>query len=175
MTRMSIPRDALHAEVKLAAFGIHSIMLGLFLALVFAVVHYTRRAHPRPMSAGLSSKSAGAREYPGSTGAREYSGSTGAREQSRSTREHPRFTQEHPRSTREHPRSTSAHSLAPKSERTREDRLLFIGTVVLTITTSAVSALSSSIRWHICFHRMSSSSCDFPPRRRCAEPEATSR
>ncbi|KAL1700046.1 hypothetical protein EV121DRAFT_215012 [Schizophyllum commune] len=56
-------------------------MLGLFLALVFAVIHYTRRAHTRPTSAG-------------------------ARE-------------------------------SLKNEWTREDRLLLIGTVLLTITTSA--------------------------------------
>ncbi|KAL1729612.1 hypothetical protein EV714DRAFT_284782 [Schizophyllum commune] len=57
-------------------------MLGLFLALVFAVVHYTRRAHPRPTSIAASSQ-------------------------------------------------------APKNEWTREDRLLFVGSVALTVTTSA--------------------------------------
>ncbi|KAL1714423.1 hypothetical protein EV715DRAFT_209613 [Schizophyllum commune] len=77
-------------------------MLGLFLALVFAVIHYTRRAHPRPRSIGATSP-------------------------------------------------------APKSEWTREDRLLFISTVVLTITTSA-NWICSCLRLLKAYHTSGGSS-----------------
>ncbi|KAL1678439.1 hypothetical protein EV122DRAFT_212041 [Schizophyllum commune] len=76
-------------------------MLGLFLALVFAVIHYTRREHP--------------------------------------------------------PRSTGAHSPAPKNEWTREDRLLFVGSVVLTITTSA-NWICSCLRLLKAYHTSGGSS-----------------
>ncbi|KAI4520312.1 hypothetical protein K525DRAFT_240424 [Schizophyllum commune Loenen D] len=77
-------------------------MLGLFLALVFAVVHYTRRAHPRPMSIAASPP-------------------------------------------------------APKNEWTREDQLLFISTVVLTITTSA-NWICSCLRLLQAYHTSGGSS-----------------
>ncbi|KAI5824596.1 hypothetical protein K523DRAFT_252874 [Schizophyllum commune Tattone D] len=77
-------------------------MLGLFLALVFAVIHYTRREHPRPMSTGASLP-------------------------------------------------------APKSEWTREDRLLFVGSVVLTITTSA-NWICSCLRLLKAYHTSGGSS-----------------
>ncbi|KAL1750469.1 hypothetical protein FB107DRAFT_223842 [Schizophyllum commune] len=86
-------------------------MLGLFLALVFAVIHYTRREHPSPMSAGA----------------------------------------------RERPRSIAIASPAPKSERTREDRLLFVGSVALTITTSA-NWICSCLRLLKAYHTSGGSS-----------------
>ncbi|KAI5886313.1 uncharacterized protein SCHCODRAFT_02602935 [Schizophyllum commune H4-8] len=73
-------------------------MLGLFLALVFAVIHYTRREHPR----------------------------------------------------------SSGASPTPRNEWTREDRLLFVGSMVLTVTTSA-NWICSCLRLLKAYHASSGS------------------